>query len=169
MIHLVVGGARSGKTAHALSLAEASGLSKHYVATARAEDDEMAARIARHRAERGDGWSLVEEPLALSGLVGNFSSRDCVVVDCLTLWLTNWLCSEHADRWEEEKSAFVERLQASGAQWLLVSNETGMGVVPMGELSRRFVDESGWLHQAVAAISERVTLVMFGLPTPLKS
>ena len=168
MIELIVGGARSGKSRHALDLAKSTGNKLHFVATGSALDGAMSDRIRRHRAERGPEWSLVEEPEYLSSLVSEFTNSDTVVVDCLTLWVTNWLCGENSEGWQGEKLAFIEALEASPAHWVLVSNETGMGIVPMGELSREFVDETGWLHQDIAKVSNSVTLVMFGIPKILK-
>ena len=168
MIELIIGGARSGKSSYALDLAKSTGKKLHFVATGTALDSGMSERILRHQTERGPEWSLVEEPQNLSALVSGFTRSDAVVVDCLTLWLTNWLCGEHAGDWQDEKLAFIEALEESPAHWVLVSNETGMGVVPMGELSREFVDESGWLHQEIAKVSNSVTLVMFGIPQILK-
>ena len=168
MIELIVGGARSGKSGYALSKAKAGNGKLYFIATAQAKDREMQDRIKRHQQERGSRWHLIEEPEALSKLAGQFASDDIVLVDCLTLWLSNWLCSNNANHWIIEKEAFIEGLQQSPANWLLVSSEVGMGVIPMGDLSRLFVDECGALHQQLARIADRVTLVMFGLPQTLK-
>ena len=168
MIELIVGGARSGKSGHALKLAKASGRTLHFLATGTALDSGMADRIHRHQIERGPEWSLIEEPENLSSLVSGFSETDTIVVDCLTLWVTNWLCGKNPEGWTEEKTAFTVAIQNSPAHWILVSNETGMGVVPIGELSRDFVDETGWLHQEIAKIANSVTLMMFGIPQILK-
>ena len=111
---------------------------------------------------------LQECPLHLGELVQTFSQGDTVLVDCLTLWLTNWLCGDNPSGWEDEKNRFLENICQSDANWILVSNETGMGIVPEGKLSRDFQDLSGWLHQDVAAASDKVTLVVFGLPQQLK-
>ena len=168
MIELVAGGARSGKSTYALNTAKSTGGKLSFVATAKAHDQEFGERIARHQAERGLEWALVEEPLNLSAVVGKFGGGDTIVVDCLTLWVTNWLCAENSDQWRFERDQFLSALAKSQAHWILVTNETGMGVIPMGQLSRQFVDESGWLHQACASIAESVTLVMFGIPQKLK-
>lgn len=168
MIELIVGGARSGKSGYALSKAQQYKGNQTFVATAEARDDEMQSRIVRHQEERDSSWHLIEEPRELSKLINQFSKGDVVLVDCLTLWLTNWLCSETPEFWGDEKKAFIVALQQSPANWLLVSNEVGMGVTPMGDLSRQFMDECGWLHQELAQIADRVTLVMFGLPQTLK-
>ena len=168
MIEFIAGGARSGKSAHALGRARALGGNLVFVATAHAWDTDMDARIQRHQAERGDDWDLRECPLNLGELVPVFSQGDTVLVDCLTLWLTNWLCGDNPTGWEGEKNMFLENICKSDANWILVSNETGMGIVPEGKLSRDFQDLSGWLHQDVAAAADTVTLVVFGLPQKLK-
>lgn len=169
MIELIVGGARSGKSGYALSQAHACEARRNFIATAEVRDAEMQSRIDRHQQERDSSWHLIEEPRELSKLINQFSADDVVLIDCLTLWLTNWLCSKTPELWVDEKKAFLEGLQQSPAHWLLVSNEVGMGVTPMGDLSRQFIDECGWLHQDLAQIADRVTLVMFGLPQSLKS
>lgn len=169
MIELIVGGARSGKSGYALTQALSFEGKQTFIATAEARDAEMQSRIDRHQQERDPNWHLIEEPRDLSKLINQFSEGDVVLVDCLTLWLTNWLCSKKPELWVDEKKVFLEGLQQSPARWLLVSNEVGMGVTPMGELSRQFIDECGWLHQDLAKIADRVTFVMFGLPQILKS
>lgn len=168
MIELIIGGARSGKSGYALKKAQESQGKKHFIATAEAKDGEMKDRIERHQQERGSDWHLIEEPLSLSTTIQQFSAEDIVLVDCLTLWLSNWLCCDSPELWTDEKLAFINALQISPANWLLVSNEVGMGVTPMGDLSRQFIDECGWLHQNLAQVADRVSLVMFGLPQTLK-
>ena len=170
MIELIAGGARSGKSSYALKRAEEARGDHIFIATATAthDDAEMASRIARHKAERGDSWGLVEEPLDVAAAIGRCGENQIVLVDCLTLWLTNWLCANEGDHWKRQKTAFLEQLKSTQADIFLVTNEVGMGVVPMGQLSRDFVDEAGWLHQDIAAIADRVTMVTFGLPTVLK-
>lgn len=169
MRSLILGGARSGKTRHAQSLAEASGLAVIYVATAEARDGEMADRIARHRADRPLQWQLVEEPLALaSTLVEIAAPGRCILVDCLTLWLSNLLLHDEGRRLPAERDALLATLAILPGEIILVSNETGLGVVPMGELTRRYCDEAGWLHQALAAQCERVVFTVAGLPMILK-
>lgn len=185
MIELIIGGVRSGKSAYALSRAEALGGDLQFIATARvpaqdeAQDAEMRARISRHQAERGRQWSLTECPMRLANVAGDFNAGHTVLVDCLTLWLTNWLCAagdsagdSDADaaiyQWRQERDHFIKILKVSQANWLLVSNESGLGVTPTGSLSRRYLDECGWMHQAIAKASDKVTLVMFGLPQTLK-
>ena len=168
MIELIIGGARSGKSSYALSRAESSNANLTFIATAEAKDDEMLNRIERHRQERSQRWNLIEESHYLSSLVDQFKKDDTVLVDCLSLWLSNWICSDKVAHWQQEKNDCLEKLQQSPANWLLVSNEVGMGVTPMGELSRQFIDESGWIHQRLAQLADQVTLVMFGIPQTLK-
>ena len=168
MIELIAGGARSGKSRYALSTANNKCGNKIFVATATADDAEMAARIAKHKAERGPGWKTIECTKKLSQIVGQYGRGDILLVDCLTLWLSNWLCSDQIGQWEVEKSEFLHALKNSEADILLVTNEVGMGVVPTGRLSRDFVDQSGWMHQEIASLADKVTLVMFGLKVSLK-
>jgi adenosylcobinamide kinase/adenosylcobinamide-phosphate guanylyltransferase len=140
-----------------------------YIATAQPRDGEMADRIAHHRARRPADWACVEEPLALADALRRHARADrCVLVDCLTLWLSNLLGEADAPCFERERSALLDTLPQLPGEVLLVSNEVGMGVVPMGELSRRFVDEAGRLHQALAAACDRVIFVAAGLPLTLK-
>jgi len=169
MHELILGGARSGKSAYAEGRAEASGLRPVYLATATAGDAEMAARIARHRERRGNAWQTVEEPLALGAALRTHAvAGRCVLVDCLTLWLTNLLLLDDAARLAAEREALFAALEAAGGPVLLVSNEVGQGIVPMDALSRRFVDAAGLLHQQLAAHCQSVTLVTAGLTLKLK-
>ena len=168
MRELILGGARSGKSALAQRRAGESGLAVTYVATATAGDAEMAERIARHQADRPDHWSLVEEPLSLGPVLRERAGPEtCLLLDCLTLWLSN-LLGEGDEVLERERAAFLEALERPAGPVILVSNEVGQGVVPADPLSRRFVDEAGRLHQAVAARCERVTFVTAGLARALK-
>ncbi len=166
---LILGGARSGKSALAERLARDSGQEVVYVATAQARDGEMSERIAHHRSRRPPVWGLVEEPLALADVLRAEARVDrCILVDCLTLWLSNLLGDVDASRFERERDALLDTLPALPGELLMVSNEVGLGVVPMGELTRRFVDEAGRLHQALAARCGRVLFVAAGLPLALK-
>jgi adenosylcobinamide kinase/adenosylcobinamide-phosphate guanylyltransferase len=166
---LILGGARSGKSALAERLAGESGQAVVYIATAQAHDAEMAARIAHHRERRPAHWESVEEPLALADTLRAHARADrCVLVDCLTLWLSNLLGDADDKRLGREREALLDVLPGLPGELLFVSNEVGLGVVPMGELTRRFVDEAGRLHQAMAARCERVLFVAAGLPLPLK-
>ena len=168
MKELILGGARSGKSALAQQRAEQSGLSVTYIATARVLDEEMAARIARHRQVRPAAWKLVEEPLALARMLqANATADRCLLVDCLTLWLSN-LLAENEARLAIEKQALLETLPTLPGHLILVSNEVGQGIVPANPLARRFRDEAGWLHQALAPCCERVILTVAGLPLTLK-
>ena len=169
MIELVAGGVRSGKSRHALARAETLGTRRVFLATAEAGDDEMAARIARHRAERGADWRLVEEPRQLADRVGGFAPGEVVLLDCLGMWVTNWLCSSERDGWPHERERFVSALGDSSAHWILVGNECGAGVVPADRLSREFVDELGTLQQRLAALADRVTLLTLGIARDLKA
>lgn len=169
MKKLILGGVRSGKSRLAEQHAQASGLPVTYLATATVDDDEMRARIAHHQAQRPDHWQLVEEPLALAAVLQRHAAENhCVLVDCLTLWLTNLLCTEDETRLHQEVSALLEVLPGLPGHIILVSNETGMGIVPLGELTRRYCDEAGRLHQAVAHCCEQVILTVAGLPLNLK-
>ncbi|TBU74638.1 bifunctional adenosylcobinamide kinase/adenosylcobinamide-phosphate guanylyltransferase [Pseudomonas daroniae] len=169
MQELILGGARSGKSRLAERLADESGLEVIYIATSQALDGEMSSRIRQHRDRRPAHWGLVEEPLALARVLGEqASAQRCLLVDCLTLWLTNLLLLEDDARLVRERDALLACLQALPGRLILVSNETGLGVVPMGELTRRYVDEAGLLHQAIAERCQRVVFTVAGLPMILK-
>lgn len=198
-LELVLGGARSGKSSfaeqRAVSLAKAKSKTKNnnhskklvYVATAQALDKEMRDRIAHHqqRREAGEGnsqaiWKTIESPLALTQSLKKQANDDVVIlVDCLTLWLSNQLCCNESEQtqschksWQQAKRDFIELLASwrhVKADLILVSNEVGHGIVPLGELSRTFVDESGWLHQDIAVLADKVDFIMAGLPLNLKS
>ncbi len=169
MKELILGGARSGKSALAERRARESGLAVCYIATATAGDEEMAGRIARHRQDRPADWRTVEEPLALAATLRAEAAPDrCLLVDCLTLWLSNLLGCGDETRLAAEREALLATLPELPGRVLLVSNEVGQGIVPVGELNRRFVDEAGRLHQALAQRCDRVTLVVAGLEMILK-
>jgi adenosylcobinamide kinase/adenosylcobinamide-phosphate guanylyltransferase len=169
MKELILGGVRSGKSRLAEQHALATGLPVTYIATATAEDGEMRARIAHHQAQRPGHWQLVEEPLALAAALQRAAKNNhCVLLDCLTLWLTNLLCTHDEARLQSEIAALLQILPALPGHIILVSNETGMGVVPLGELTRRYCDEAGRLHQSLALNCERVILTVAGLPLHLK-
>lgn len=160
---LALGGQRSGKSAWAERRALATGLTPIYVATATAGDGEMAARIAAHRARRDASWQLVEAPLDLAATIARASQPDRVLlVDCLTLWLSNLLGAEAG--LETAGTDLTLALEARTGPVILVSNEVGSGVIPMHPLSRRFVDAAGRLHQQVARIATEVVLVTAGRP-----
>ncbi|MDD3447870.1 MAG: bifunctional adenosylcobinamide kinase/adenosylcobinamide-phosphate guanylyltransferase [Gammaproteobacteria bacterium] len=169
MKELILGGARSGKSTLAERLALESGMEVIYLATAAPADAEMAERIARHRARRPGHWGLVEEPVALAAaLTRHAAGGRCLLVDCLTLWLTNLLALEDGARLAAERGALLEILPDLPGRLILVSNEVGLGIVPANGLARRFRDEAGWLHQALAARCERVVFTAAGLPLVLK-
>jgi adenosylcobinamide kinase / adenosylcobinamide-phosphate guanylyltransferase len=168
MKELILGGVRSGKSRLAEARARESGLAVVYIATAAAGDPELDERIRQHRARRPATWTIVEEPLALAGALRDHAAADrCLVVECLTLWLTNLLCTAE-ERFAHECQSLLDTLPALAGDVILVSNETGLGVVPIGSLSRRFVDASGELHQSLATLCDRVTLTVAGLPHLLK-
>jgi adenosylcobinamide kinase / adenosylcobinamide-phosphate guanylyltransferase len=169
MLELILGGARSGKSRLAERLAAESGLAVSYIATSQALDGEMNTRIQHHRERRPATWGLVEEPLALARVLREQAGAGtCLLVDCLTLWLTNLLMLDDPARLSAERDALLDCVSDLPGRILLVSNETGLGVVPMGELTRRYVDEAGWLHQALAERCERVVFTVAGLPMVLK-
>ncbi|WP_346840783.1 bifunctional adenosylcobinamide kinase/adenosylcobinamide-phosphate guanylyltransferase [Metapseudomonas otitidis] len=169
MAELILGGARSGKSRLAERQAADSGLTVVYIATSQPLDGEMSARVAHHRARRPDHWGLVEEPVELARVLREHASAGtCLLVDCLTLWLTNLLMLEDEARLAAERDALLACIAELPGRVLLVSNETGLGVVPLGELTRRYVDEAGWLHQALAERCTRVTFTVAGLPMLLK-
>ncbi len=169
MKQLILGGVRSGKSRLAEQHAIATHLPVVYIATAQAQDIEMQQRIQHHQANRPQHWTVVEEPLALAqALQAHAAEGRCVLVDCLTLWLTNLLCLQNETRLQQEIEALLEILPVLPGEIILVSNETGMGIVPLGELTRRYCDEAGRLHQAVAARCDSVILTIAGLPLHLK-
>lgn len=164
---LILGGARSGKSRHAEALAEASGLEKVYVATGQGGDAEMAERIVRHQARRGSDWKTIEEPLDLTGiLAGEGLSSRVLLIDCLTLWLSNVMLDGRDV--EAETAALVAAIDARAGPVLFVSNEIGLGLVPETPLGREFRDCQGLLNQAVAAVVPHVIFVAAGLPLTLK-
>ena len=161
---LILGGARSGKTALALRLAEARSAAPVLIATAEALDTEMEERIARHRAERGPHWTTVEAPLDLAAALGALPADQVVLVDCLTLWLSNLM---HAERdLEAETAALIATL--AGRPVILIANEVGLGIVPDNALARRYRDAAGRLNQTLAAACDQVAFVAAGLPLALK-
>jgi adenosylcobinamide kinase/adenosylcobinamide-phosphate guanylyltransferase len=165
---LILGGARSGKSRYAEQRAMQSALEVVYIATAEAGDQEMSVRVALHKQRRPDAWLTVEEPLALAETLRAYAQPTrCIIVDCLTLWLTNLLMAGD-ERFQCERQALLQTLPLLSGQILFVSNEVGQGIVPMNALARSFVDEAGWLHQDLAQICERATWVVAGLPQVLK-
>ncbi len=160
---LILGGARSGKSRLAERMARETGLGVTYIATAQAQDAEMAARIAEHRARRPAHWRSVEESISLADALREHAAPErCLLVDCLTLWLTNLLLHPDATTFGRERAALLAALPELPGTIILVSNETGMGIVPLGELTRRYSDEAGWLHQELAAQCDHVLLTVAG-------
>lgn len=173
MLSLVIGGARSGKSRFALSLSTPH-QRPAFIATARADDEEMAARIARHRAERASGWTTIEEPLDLAGAVErSAATHDFLLLDCLTIWLGNWMWAQRglpeAD-FHSSASLHVRRAVAAsaGTHLVVVSNELGCGLVPESPVGRRFRDVHGWLNQEVARAADRVYHVVAGISVLIK-
>ncbi|MET0533534.1 MAG: bifunctional adenosylcobinamide kinase/adenosylcobinamide-phosphate guanylyltransferase [Steroidobacter sp.] len=178
---LILGGARSGKTAHAIasakSLAERKSLDVTYVATAQPLDEEMRHRISLHRAERPSAWRTLEAPNGLAQALSTLPADHIVVIDCMTLWLSNALLQDFREdapvaelpAWQDERSRFLQWLEHTRNDVLLISNEVGAGIVPIAALSRRFQDEQGRLNQALAASCDHVTLVVAGIAVPIKT
>jgi len=165
----VVGGARSGKSAHALELASSRPGRKVYIATAQALDAEMAERIEAHRRERGSAWETVEEPLEVGAAVSSASAAGVVVLDCLTLWLTNLIGSGMDDSGVRKKAAALAATCSSSASVVIaVSNEVGLGLVPDNPLARRFRDLSGRMNQEMASRAAEAWFVSSGIPLRLK-
>jgi len=177
---LVLGGARSGKSHHAEQLALQCVGPVTYVATAGEDDEEMQLRVALHRARRPANWALVEEPMHLAeALYTHAQHGGCVLVDCMTLWLNNLLFSEHheypetglvtpPEAWTAEIDALLTALPLLPSEVILVSNEIGLGVVPMGAVTRFYVDELGRLNQRLAALADNVHLLVAGIPMVVK-
>ena len=171
-VTLILGGARSGKSARAEALIT-RGIGVYwddglYVATARIGDDEMATRVREHQARRGDSWTTVEEPLALAEVLrDNVTARRPALVDCLTLWLTNVMLSDRDP--DQESRRLIESLGILDGPVVFVSNEVGLGIVPDNALARAFRDHAGQLNQRIAAAAQRVEFIAAGLPMTLKN
>jgi adenosylcobinamide kinase/adenosylcobinamide-phosphate guanylyltransferase len=165
-LSLVLGGARSGKSALAERLVALSGGEKIYLATGQGLDEEMAERIARHRAARGPGWHTIEEPRAVAAALGTLREGQTVLLDCASLWLSNHLLN--GSDIAAEMAALEEALDACPARVVVVSGEAGMGIVPENALARRFRDEQGLLNQRLAARASLVVAAIAGLPLVLK-
>jgi adenosylcobinamide kinase/adenosylcobinamide-phosphate guanylyltransferase len=164
---LVLGGARSGKSRHAERLVEAAAVAGTYCATAEAGDDEMAARIALHRARRGAFWRTVEAPLTLAGTIAAEAAPERpLLIDCLTLWLSNLMLADRA--LDQEFMDLRMALRDAAGPIVLVANEVGLGLVPQTPLGRDFRDAAGRLNQDIAALADRVVFVAAGLPLVLK-
>ncbi|MCP4411915.1 MAG: bifunctional adenosylcobinamide kinase/adenosylcobinamide-phosphate guanylyltransferase [Gammaproteobacteria bacterium] len=169
MIYLIIGGARSGKSHYAESLIKKISKKITYIATASADDEEMKNRIQHHKKTRPKDWSLIEEKLYLSSILKQqLNKEEPLLIECMTLWLSNWVCSENLQLWNTEKHNFLKALKQCKTDIVIVSNEVGSGIVPMGELSRNFVDEAGWLNQELSKLADQVVLVVAGLPLVIK-
>lgn len=169
MMQLILGGARSGKSRLAEQIAKDSNLNVTYIATAQAFDREMQARIEHHQAQRPGHWTVIEEPLYLADcLIELDQPNQLILVDCLTLWMSNLLMHENAELQMQQCQKLLDIVPILQAEVILVSNETGLGVIPMGEISRKFVDESGRLHQQLGQIAEKVIFCVAGFPMMLK-
>jgi adenosylcobinamide kinase / adenosylcobinamide-phosphate guanylyltransferase len=167
---LVLGGCRSGKSSHALELAEAMGSRRIFVATCVPHDDEMRQRVARHQAERSDAWQTLEIPVDLAGAIAEQSPlADVMLVDCLTLWLSNLLMkTEEVDLIREQINRLAEAVRKAPHAIVLVSNEVGAGIVPENRLARLYRDLAGWTNQALAAVCDRVVWTVAGIPVTIK-
>jgi adenosylcobinamide kinase/adenosylcobinamide-phosphate guanylyltransferase len=184
MIHLVLGGARSGKSSFAEQwcLTQAQKLTQPltYVATATAFDQEMSERIEQHQTDRHTNWQLVECPLALSHFIKECSEQQVILVDCLTLWLNNLIYALPADiemgeakqqlqaHFDRLVSMIISKVKDKNLTLVFVANEVGLGIIPLGANNRLYVDYAGWLNQAIARIADKVTLVTAGIPLLLK-
>jgi adenosylcobinamide kinase/adenosylcobinamide-phosphate guanylyltransferase len=168
-IILITGGGRSGKSRHALGLAKPY-KHKAFIATAEAFDDEMRLRIANHKKERGPEFFTVEEPVDLAGAIRRLpASTDVVVIDCLTIWLCNLMCKiEGEHETYEPIEALLQLLRDPPCDVIMVTNEVGMGIIPMEKFTRRYRDLAGMLNQRIASIASRVILMVSGLPLVLK-
>lgn len=169
MKSLILGGVKSGKSRYAEELASSISSSVTVIATATVMDEEMAIRIARHQEDRPSSWRTVEEPIFLGKALLSLESADVVVIDCLTLWLTNLLMHPETNKLDEEIDAFEQAIKTFNKPLILVSNETNMGIVPLGDLTRRYCDQVGLLHQRLAKLCHSVQLIVAGLPLTLKS
>lgn len=164
---LVLGGARSGKSRYAEALGETVTGNRIYIATAQARDTEMTERIAAHRKRRENRWTTLEEPLNLAGALANAGEQHgFILIDCLTLWLSNLLLAEQDC--ERAVESLIETLDACAGTVVIVSNEVGGGIVPDNELARRFRDVAGTANQRLAQACDEVVLVTAGLPQILK-
>jgi adenosylcobinamide kinase / adenosylcobinamide-phosphate guanylyltransferase len=167
---LLLGGVRSGKSRYAAELARELALPVTLIATGAALDEEMEKRIEAHRGSRPADWMVVEEPTRLAAALSRAASpHRIIIVDCLTLWLTNLLCSNDAHALHRESNSLLETLPTLPGHCVMVANEVGLGIIPVNDLARRFTDEAGALHQALAARCERVILMVAGLPVTVKA
>ena len=167
---LVLGGCRSGKSSHALQLAEGMGQRRVFVATCVPHDDEMQARVARHRKERSDSWTTLEIPVDLAdAITAHGPAADVMLVDCLTLWLSNLLMqTQDVKQIRRRIDGLAEAVKSAACAVILVSNEVGAGIVPENRLARLYRDLAGWTNQDVAAACDRVVWTVAGIPVTIK-
>ena len=178
-ITLLLGGARSGKSSYAQTLAEGSGKSVTYLATAQALDDEMSARIQKHQAERPADWQTLEIPLDISSHIGEIKS-DVVILDCMTLLVTNLLMqfvkddlvdeAPFAESIRKEVGDLLAAIRAGEKQqdWIIISNEIGLGLVPPYQMGRVYRDQLGWANQRLAREADKVIFMVAGIPMVVK-
>lgn len=174
---LILGGARSGKSSHALKLAEESRKSVTFIATAQAYDDEMSARIQKHKAERPGGWETLELPLNIAPSVSQITSN-VVILDCVTLWMTNLLMQYVKDDLvdevpfmlaaQTETESLLAAIHITNQEWLIVSNEVGLGLVPPYQMGRVYRDGLGWANQRLAQAADKVIFMVAGIPMTVK-
>jgi adenosylcobinamide kinase/adenosylcobinamide-phosphate guanylyltransferase len=166
---LVLGGVRSGKSRYAAELAREQACPTTLIVTGSALDQEMAARIDVHRATRPSAWTVVEEPTHLAAaLTAAAGPNRTIIVDCLTLWLTNLLCGDDPEALRRESRDIFETLPTLPGHCVLVANEVSLGIIPVNALARRFTDEAGVMHQGLAALCDRVVFMVAGLPLTVK-
>ena len=173
MITLILGGARSGKSAYSEKLATECKLPVTYIATAQVYDAEFGKRVEHHKENRPKHWKTVEAPHKLANALSKETTyNNCVIIDCLTLWLAQCICPKceppEGINWQDERKDFLLQLGQTKNKIILVSNEVGMGIVPLGAINRQFQDEQGRLNQAVAKLSDEVFFIAAGLPLKLK-
>ena len=169
MLQLILGGARSGKSRLAEKIALESGLNVIYIATAQPLDEEMQERILHHQESRPREWQVIEEPLYLSEKLQEIDAQNqLILIDCLTLWMSNLLLQDASELLMSQCQKLLTILPNLKSEIILVSNETGLGVVPMGNISRKFIDESGRLHQQIGQIVQIVVFCVAGFPIILK-
>ncbi len=169
MLQLILGGARSGKSRLAEKIALESGLNVIYIATAQPLDEEIQERILHHQESRPREWQVIEEPLYLSEKLQEIDAQNqLILIDCLTLWMSNLLLQDASELQMSQCQKLLTILPNLKSEIILVSNETGLGVVPMGNISRKFIDESGRLHQQIGQIAQKVVFCVAGFPIILK-
>jgi len=169
-IILITGGIRSGKSRYALSLAQKMNGQKIFIATGQAFDESMSIRIKKHQQERGDEFTVIEEPVYLAKAMSAVPQSDVILIDCLTLWVNNLLYyfKEDAEKIRQQFDLFLDVLANPQRQIVIVTNEVGLGVTPENELTRTFIDELGFINQRAAQLSDEVIMMVAGLPQFIK-